>query len=145
MRVLCGPRSTLARQVWLLIVAAPFAVAGERPTSISAGEAAAYVGQTKTVCGVVASSKFAQDSKRSPTFLNLDRAYPNHIFTAVIWSADRGKFKESPEVAFQGRRICVNGPIQVYRDKPEIIVTSPSQLRLAGRGRTRCEHGDVPS
>ena len=41
-----------------------------------------------------------------------------------------GKFKESPEVAFQGKRVCVNGPIQDYRDKPEIIVTSPSQLRV---------------
>ena len=50
---------------------------------------------------MVASSKFAQDSNRSPTFLNLDRPYPNQVFTAVIWGADRGKFKESPEVAFQ--------------------------------------------
>jgi len=138
--MLCGLSSTLACQVWLLAAATTIAVAEERPGSISAGEAAAYVGQTETVCGVVASSKFAQTSNRSPTFLNLDRPYPNQVFTAVIWGADRGKFKESPEVAFQGKRICVNGPIQVYRDKPEIIVTSPSQIRLdaaAPRGQTR--------
>ena len=69
MRMLCRPRSTLACQVRLVVAVAPFAVAAEWPNSISAGEAAAYVGQTKTVCGVVASSKFAQDSNRSPTFL----------------------------------------------------------------------------
>jgi DNA/RNA endonuclease YhcR with UshA esterase domain len=122
------------------VAAATFAVAAERPGPISAGEAAAYIGQTKTVCGVVASSKFAQESNRSPTFLNLDRAYPNQVFTAVIWGADRGKFKESPEAAFQGKRICVTGQVQLYRDKPEIIVTSPSQVRLdaaEARGVTR--------
>ena len=109
--------------------------AAERTDSISASEAAHYVGQTKTVCGVVASSKFAQTSNGSPTFLNLDRAYPNQVFTAVIWGADRGKFKESPEVAFQGKRICITGPIRLYRDVPEIIVASPSQLRLDSVGR----------
>jgi hypothetical protein len=113
----------------------PFAVAAEQPGSISAGEAAAYVGQTKTVCGVVASSKFAQNSNGEPTFLNLDRAYPNQIFTAVIWGTDRGKFKESPEVAFQGKRTCITGPIQLYQNVPEVTVTSPSQLRVGSAGQ----------
>jgi hypothetical protein len=130
MRVSIGSRRSLTRAIGLLGAVATLSAAAEGPASISAGEAASYVGQTKAVCGAVVSSKFAQGSNRSPTFLNLDRAYPNQVFTAVIWGADRAKFKEAPEVAYQGKRFCITGPIQLYRDKPEIIVNSPSQIRL---------------
>ena len=99
--------------------------------AITPGQAAAHVGEVQTVCGTVASAKFASSSKRQPTFLNLDRPYPQQIFTVVIWASDRSKFKEPPERAFSGKRVCVTGSIREYRGTPEIIVTSPDQLRLA--------------
>jgi hypothetical protein len=40
-------------------------------------EAAKYVGKKATVCGQVASVNYAQGSKRRPTFLNLDKGYPD--------------------------------------------------------------------
>jgi DNA/RNA endonuclease YhcR with UshA esterase domain len=117
-----------SRAILVVVTLTALASAKEKPTSISASEAASYVGQTKTVCGAVASSKFASSTKGSPTFLNLDRPYPNQVFTALIWGTDRAKFKEPPEVTFQGKRICVTGSIQLYNDKPEIIVNDPSQI-----------------
>jgi hypothetical protein len=60
-------------------------------------EAGSHIGEVQTVCGMVASSKFASQSKKQPTFINLDKAYPNQIFTIVIWGSDRGKFSEPPE------------------------------------------------
>jgi hypothetical protein len=45
----------------------------------------------------VASAKYAENSRGQPTFLNLDLPYPDHIFTAVIWSEDRAAFDEPPE------------------------------------------------
>ena len=65
----------------LIFVAALQIIAQER---ISPAEAAKYVGKTATVCGQVASANFSARSRRRPTFLNLDRPYPNHIFTALI-------------------------------------------------------------
>jgi DNA/RNA endonuclease YhcR with UshA esterase domain len=121
--------------ITLLVALATSGFAAEVPKSISASEAASHLGQTQTVCGVVASSKFAKDSNRSPTFLNLDRPYPNQVFTAVIWGTDRSKFKEAPEIAFQGKHICVRGPIQVYKEKPEVIVTDPSQIHQEDVGK----------
>jgi hypothetical protein len=56
---------------------------------ISPAEAGKYVGKNATVCGQVASSNFASRSRRQPTFLNLDRPYPNQIFTALIWGENR--------------------------------------------------------
>lgn len=95
--------------------------------AINAEEAARHVGENATVCGVVASATYAARSRSQPTFLNLDKPYPNQVFTAVIFGSDRSKFGE-PEVSLQGKRICVTGAIRLYRGKPEIILHDPSQL-----------------
>lgn len=96
--------------------------------SISASEAAQHVGETATVCGTVASAKYVTTSKGQPTFLNLDEAYPNQPFTAVIWGDNRGGFSSPPEVAFEGKRICVSGVIETYKAKPQIVVRDPKQI-----------------
>jgi micrococcal nuclease len=100
------------------------------PTSaatLAPGDAASRVGESATVCGVVASAKFAVYSRSQPTFLDLDRAYPNAVFTAVIFGSDREKFG-TPEAALRGKRICVTGSIRLYRGRPEIILSDPAQL-----------------
>ena len=94
---------------------------------ITAADAANHVGEQAVVCGVVASAKYAETVRKSPTFLNLDRPYPNQIFTAVIWGIDRGGFKTAPE-ELQGQSICVSGAIEDYKGRPEIIVHSPKQI-----------------
>jgi DNA/RNA endonuclease YhcR with UshA esterase domain len=99
--------------------------AGAAP--VSPEDAQSHVGETVTVCGVVASAKFAAGSRAQPTFLDLDKPYPNAPFTAVIFGNDRAKFG-TPETTLRGKRICVTGQVRDYRGKPEIIVSDPSQL-----------------
>ena len=95
--------------------------------TITTNEASAHIGQTATVCGVVASAKYAYRSKGQPTLLNLDEPYPRQIFTALIWGNDRPAFG-APETTYSGKNICVTGRIKNYRGKPEIIVRTPSQI-----------------
>ena len=95
--------------------------------SISPDEAASHVGQTATVCGVVASTKYDAHLRSQPTFLDFGKPYPNEVFTAVIFGRDRAKFG-TPETTYQGKRACVTGQVRDYRGKPEIIVSDPSQL-----------------
>lgn len=90
-------------------------------------EAAAHVGETATVCGVVASTNYAVRSKGQPTYLNLVRPYPNQIFTVLIWGSDCPKFG-APEAVLMGKSICATGTIKEYRGKPEIIATDPKQI-----------------
>ena len=97
--------------------------------SISARDAKDHVGQKATVCGKVASANYAVSSPGSPTFLNLDRAYPHQVFTIVIWGGDRSKFGD-PEVSFAKKDICVTGEITVYRGKPETTAHEPSQITV---------------
>jgi hypothetical protein len=69
--------------------------------SLAPGDAASHVGETATVCGLVASAKFAANSLSQPTFLDLERPFPNAVLTAVIFGSDRPKFG-TPEKSLQG-------------------------------------------
>lgn len=111
--------------LFALLAAAP--VVQGAPPVVTAREAAQYVGQQATVCGAVASAKYAANTPSQATFLNLDAPFPRHLFTAVIWGADRPKFASPPEERL-GRHICVSGLVELYKNRPEIIVTDPSQM-----------------
>jgi hypothetical protein len=112
-----------------LMVLSPSRVEADA-ANISASDAIHFVGQTATVCGRVASAKYAADANGQPTFLNLDKPYPSHVFTAVIWGKDRSAFPYAPE-SLAGRHICVSGTVQLYREKAEIVVSAPDQVKTA--------------
>lgn len=114
--------------LWIIgyVILGPSSVAAQ--DYISPADAGKYIGQTKTVCGKVASITYAVRTKGHPTFINLDQPYPNQIFTVVIWGSDRNKFNNPPEVFFKEKRVCVTGQIDTYRGKPEIIIRDPSQV-----------------
>ena len=100
------------------------------PRAITPENAGKYIGQTVTVCGTVASAKYSAQTKGQPTYLNLNRPYPNQIFSVLIWGRDRPKFAEPPEAFYQGANICVTGRITSFRGAPEIVVHAPSQIAV---------------
>ena len=93
----------------------------------TAAEASSHIGEEATVCGVVASTHYAKTIKGKPTFLNFNKAYPNHIFTVLIWGENRSQFKK-PEVRYRNQKICVHGDISSYKGIPQIILYSKKQL-----------------
>lgn len=95
-------------------------------------EAKEHFGETATVCGEVVSTRYAESSKGQPTFLNLDKPYPNQIFTAVIWGENRSKFGK-PEDDYKGKQICVSGKITAYAGQPEIVATEPKQITIESK------------
>jgi len=96
---------------------------------LTAVEAKEHFGETATVCGEVVSTRYAASTKGQPTFLNLDKPYPNQIFTVVIWGRNRSKFGR-PEVEYNQKRICVTGKIGEYRGVPEIVADDPKQITI---------------
>ena len=58
---------------------------------LSANDAKNHIGETATVCGSVVSTRYAASTKGQPTFLNLDKPYPNHIFTVLIRGEHRSR------------------------------------------------------
>lgn len=99
--------------------------AGAAP--LSPENAAGHIGETATVCGMVASAEFEADEQNQPTLLDLGKPHPNAVFTAVIYGENRAKFG-TPESSLSGKHICVSGQISDYQGKPEIVLTEPSQL-----------------
>jgi len=75
-----------ALEVSLMLFLASTAVHAQ--SSISAEQAREHVGQKMTVCGNVASTHYASTSRGNPTFINLDKPYPNQVFTVLIWGSE---------------------------------------------------------
>src|SRR5712691_2700544 len=100
---------------------------------LTAAEAKDHIGETATVCGSVVSTRYAASTRGQPTFLNLDKPYPNQIFTIVIWGSNRSRFGR-PEVDYKEKRICVTAKITEYRGVPEVSANDPAQITVeAGR------------
>jgi micrococcal nuclease len=86
-----------------------------------------YVGQVTTLSGKVTDTT---KSKTNTVFLNFGGLYPNHCFTAVIFSSDLGKFPENPQTYYKGKNVMVSGKIQLYEGKPEIVLEEASQIEI---------------
>lgn len=108
----------------LLPVAAP-ALSGHpplHPGAISTAQVRAYVGSNQTVEGLVEDVHVARSGRA--TFIDLDGSYPFQPFTAVIF--DQASVGDVSDL--QGKIIDVTGTVRMYRDHPEIVVDSRSQI-----------------
>lgn len=97
--------------------------------TLTAAEAKNHIGEQNTVCGKVASTRYAATTRGKPTFLNLDKPYPSQVFTILIWGENREKFG-TPEEKYREKQVCVTGKITEYRGAPEIVVTDPQSIEV---------------
>jgi len=94
-------------------------------------EAGQYAGEERQVCGPVAGTHFAEDSRGKPTFLNVGEDYPSpKRFVVLIWGDDRHNFPSAPEDYYEGKAICASGEIQEYEGVFEIEIRSPAQIEI---------------
>jgi len=94
---------------------------------VGACNAGNYINKEMIVEGKIAD---AYKSKTNTVFLNLEKPYPNHCFTAVIFSSDIYKFPENPEDYYAGKTARIKGMIKEYESKPEIILEDVSQIEV---------------
>jgi len=103
------------------------------PEAIPPEEAIAHIGEFKTVQGIAYAS-YRPDVGGQPTYLNFCAPWPNHCFTALIWGDERPLFESClggpPEILLGNREICVSGLVELYRDKPQIILTQCDQVTI---------------
>jgi hypothetical protein len=98
-----------------------------RAASLTPEEAASHVGETATVCGVVASATYAAQAPMAPTFLDIGRPYPDQLFSAIIFGSDRPRFGV-PENSLRDKSVCVTGEIFLFQGAPKMILRDPKQL-----------------
>ena len=89
-----------------------------------------YIGKDACVCGKVVSAKFNENGKTNPTYINLDKKYPEQVFTLMIFGQDRTNFSYKPEEFLQGKTICVKGKVAEYKGSPQIIANKEKQIEI---------------
>lgn len=94
---------------------------------IDACEAFNYLNEEKTVFGKVVGT---YRSKTNTIFLNFGKAYPNHCFSAVIFSYSLSKFPTNPEKYYYGKTVKIRGNITEYGGKPQIVLKNPNQIEI---------------
>ena len=88
-----------------------------------------YVGKTVTVCSKVQSAYISKGEKKT-TYLSFGAAYPNAIFTGVIFEDNLSKFKYTPSEYLKDKNICITGKVSIFKEKLQIIILSEEQIKV---------------
>jgi DNA/RNA endonuclease YhcR with UshA esterase domain len=98
--------------------------AGESSSVITTGEAKNHINGNVIIKGYVADVV----KREKVAYLNFDKKYPKNTFSAVIFD---DKFSEVGDLnIYKNKEVEIKGVIMVYKDKPQIIVTSKNQIKL---------------
>ena len=119
--------SAIAIAALVACVAVHVATPAVADDMLTPDQAPLHIGENATVCGVVASTRYAAGTKGQPTFLNFDLPYPRQIFSVVIWGSDRPKFG-TPDTTLMGKRTCATGTIQSFEARPRSSLLTPDSL-----------------
>lgn len=95
-------------------------------TKVTIKEVVNYVGKDVTLCDSVYSARALDNI----SLLNIGGKFPKEVLTVVVFKADRSKFEKEPVELYQNKRICVTGKVALYKDKLQIVVNDPKQVKL---------------
>ena len=87
-----------------------------------------YVGKTITVCSIVQGT-FVTKGEKKTTYINFGKPYPNNTFTAVIFETDLKNFKYIPSEYLKDKNVCITGKVELYKDKPQIIIKKEEYIK----------------
>lgn len=117
---------------WLLAAGLVIAdESGDKP--LTPAEAARAVNKRITVQMEVQSTGTSKN--KSVIFLNSEPDFRNHAnFTIVINSEVARSFKDKkiddPAAHFKGKTVRVTGKVMLYKDRPQIVLDDPEQIRV---------------
>jgi DNA/RNA endonuclease YhcR with UshA esterase domain len=118
-----------------VLVVLPWAtIADEPPKPIGPAEAAKKVGEQVTLRMEVKSVAL----QSGVCFLNSEEDYQiAKNFTVFIDKEALQKFKEAkiddPAAHFKGKTVQVKGKVKLYRDRPEIAISGPSEIEVVDK------------
>ena len=110
----------------LLLAALALLAPAENPPVITPEEAAKHVGELVIVQGTITQMAVTVNLT---THIDFGGRYPNQVFTATIYRVKQPFFPTVRD--YEGKAVQVRGVVRLYKGKPDIILTEPSQLRPA--------------
>ncbi|MTB53699.1 DNA/RNA non-specific endonuclease [Lewinella sp. W8] len=86
-------------------------------------------GRTVTVVGTVVSSRY---SRSGNLWLNLDKKFPNQLFSVFIRKQDLVNFTGDPQATYEGQVIAVRGEVRDFNGTPTINLEREGEVRVFG-------------
>jgi endonuclease G, mitochondrial len=79
------------------------------------------------ICGTVVST---HKSKKGHIFINMDKSFPNQIFTATIWKSNVINFSYEPEKFLINKKVCIRGKVKDYEGVPSIYPENEKAIKI---------------
>jgi hypothetical protein len=114
----------------LLLFVFSIGLVSQAQVTIKLADVSNHIGDSVKVCGKVGGIRYMETAKDQPTLINMGAAYPNQLLTVVIFSEARKEFEKAPEELFNYKDICITGKIELYKDKPQIVVKHTAQIQI---------------
>lgn len=83
--------------------------------------------QEVKICGTVVST---HKSAKGNIFINLDKSFPNTIFSITIWSKDVVNFDYQPELFLMDKRVCISGKVTEYNNIPSVYLSTQKKIQV---------------
>ena len=84
-------------------------------------------GKKHTVCGKVVSTK---KHDKGHVFINLDKQFPNQIFSISIFESSIKNFNYEPEIYLMNKEVCFTAEIGEYKKTPSMVIDNGKQVKL---------------
>jgi endonuclease G len=84
-------------------------------------------GRKHTVCGNVVSTK---KHKKGHVFINLDKKFPNQVFSISIFESNIKNFDYEPEIYLINKQVCFKGEIGEYSSTPNMVLEHSKQVKV---------------
>jgi hypothetical protein len=113
---------------FLLILFTGFAVSSFAQQEIKLEEVRNHIGDSVKLMAKIYGGKYLETAANTPTFLDVGAHYPDAVLTLVIWGDVRSRFTNAPETFFTGKEEWIAGKIELYKNKPRIVIHNVDQI-----------------
>ncbi|MDQ6903081.1 MAG: hypothetical protein M3139_08730 [Bacteroidota bacterium] len=110
----------------LMIILCISCAASFAQQEIKVDDAKSHVGENVKICTKIYGGKFFE--RDTLTLLNAGASYPDAPLTVVIHGETRRDFNNEPEEYYKDAEVCITGTVELFKEKPEIVVTSKDQI-----------------
>ena len=123
----------LLKEAWIPELAGgdvePLSAPDLPPNHFNTVQAKRYMGSGEevTVCGRVVSSRF---SRSGNLWLNVDKRFPNQIFSVFIRQKDLPNFSYDAKKVLENELVCFTGVVENFSGKPTMNVELEEAVRL---------------
>jgi len=84
-------------------------------------------GRKHTVCGKVVSTK---KHEKGHVFINLDRKFPNQVFSVSIFESNIHNFSYQPHLYLMDKEVCFTGEITDFNKTANMVIETEKKVKL---------------